>query len=127
MRVYPCLSDLVHTLPALFTLYLAALALLWLFPTVCCPVLGDLARSPWGWGPLALFVVLALATGVSTVSWHRRWVDLLRVPALILARHVAYGIGMIAGVFTPLHKPSRSPIEIHEAVHTPRGWRLKRR
>jgi hypothetical protein len=34
---------------------------------------------------------------------------------------------MIAGVFTPLHKPSRSPIEIHEAVHTPRGWRLKRR
>jgi hypothetical protein len=89
-------------------------------------IFGSLAHSFWGWIPLATFAVLALFTGFSTVSWHRRWADLLWVPFLIFLRHTLYGIGMLIGFFTPPYKPADTPIFLYEAIHTSKGWKLKR-
>lgn len=127
MRVYPCLSDLVHLVPAFFVLYLFALVGLWAFPGVAPETWVRLAHGPWGWGPLALFAALAAWTGVSSVSWHRRTTDLVNVPLLIFFRHVMYGFGLFAGAFTPLHPRDGKPILLYEAVRAAKGWKLRQR
>jgi len=108
MKVYPCLSDLVHLLPAFFLLYLVSLFL---------PLFT--ASVPWAasmlWRlPLLLFVLLALGTGASVVSWHRRFRDLFGVPILIFLRHFFYGLGLISGLSAPLPNAATSPILVYK-------------
>jgi len=101
MKVYPCLSDTVHLIPAFFLLYLLSFLA---FPFL------DLAQNPWLltaavylWPlPLALFTLLALGTGVSAASWNRRATDAFKVPILIFLRQAGYGLGLVAGFFTPI-------------------------
>lgn len=106
IKVYPCLSDLVHLVPLFFLFYLLTL------PFLACP---DLARFAWAglfralWlFPFLLFCALALGTGVSSLSWNRRIADMWEVPFLILLRHVFYGIGLMAGFLTPIPKPPQA-------------------
>jgi cellulose synthase/poly-beta-1,6-N-acetylglucosamine synthase-like glycosyltransferase len=126
MRVYPCLTDLIHLVPAFFDLYLLTIAIICAIPAGSLGMIGSLTHSFWGFIPLALFAVLALFTGFSTVSWHRRWADLLWVPFLIFMRHTFYGIGMLVGFFTPPHQPVQTSISLYEAIPTSKGWKLKK-
>jgi succinoglycan biosynthesis protein ExoA len=127
MRVYPCLSDLIHLAPAFFVLYLLGLMAIALSnrttPGTCCA----LTQSIWVWVPLVIFTALSLWTGVATVSWHRRWADLFKVPALIFLRHILYGLGLFAGLVTPLHNTENRPVTLYEAVQTSKGWTLRRK
>jgi len=126
MRIYPCLTDLIHLVPAFFVLYLLVLLAAWWTPSGSLGFLGPLNQNVWVLAPLALFAGLALFTGFSTVSWHRRWTDLFWVPSLIFLRHVLYGIGLFAGFFSPLHKDNAQPIILFEAIHSGTGWKLKK-
>jgi len=126
MRVYPCLTDLIHMVPAFFVFYLLALAATFVVPATVWGPFASLAQSAWAWLPLGLFLGLAFSTGFSVVSWHRRWADLLWVPCLIFLRHTFYGLGLFAGLFTPLHKPFSKPIDLFEATHTSSGWKIKK-
>jgi succinoglycan biosynthesis protein ExoA len=116
MKVYPCLSDLVHLLPAFFLLYLVSLALP-LLP-VAAPWAAWFSTILWRL-PLLLFVLLALGTGISAASWHRRLGDLLGVPLLIFLRHVFYGFGLLAGLLSPALKPDKSLIQLFRVVGKP--------
>ena len=100
IKVYPCLSDIIHLAPAFFVIYLLALLGL---------VLARLPQLP-GYlipaaAPLGLFILLALGTGASAASWHRRFMDAFKVPILIFYRHFFYGLGLFAGFFTSIPTP----------------------
>jgi len=109
MKVYPCLSDIIHLAPLFFVLYLALLPLPWV-------VTVGQALEPWfslfkyfGWIPLALFLLGAVGTGISAASYHRRFMDAFKVPILIFLRHSFYGLGLIVGFFTSIPQP---PLEV---------------
>jgi succinoglycan biosynthesis protein ExoA len=127
MRVYPCLSDMVHLAPAFFLLYI-----LWLVLIVVCPpcgcahTTGSLRSILLVTAPLALYLTLAIATGLSAASWHRRLTDAVRVPSLILSRHLAYGVGLWAGLFGPSLRPDPREVELFKALSGPKGWTLRR-
>ena len=108
MKVYPCLSDIVHLVPAFFLFYLLSLALPFAFPGSTHPLLL-IFQSPLWWIPLGLFILGAAGTGISAASWHRRFMDAFKVPILIFLRHSFYGIGLITGFFSSIPKP---PLEV---------------
>ncbi len=122
MKVYPCLSDLVHLAPAFFLIYLLTLVDAFL-PQTAGSLWGDIVRSPFWWAPLALFTLGAVGTGISAASWHRRFMDAFKVPILIFLRHSFYGAGLIAGFFTSIPKPPMEAV-LHKAQWTPKGYRL---
>ena len=109
MKVYPCLSDIVHLVPAFFLFYLLSLALPFAFPGSSNPLLL-IFQSPLWWIPLGLFILGAAGTGISAASWHRRFMDAFKVPILIFLRHSFYGLGLIAGFFSTIPKP---PMEVN--------------
>ncbi len=122
MKVYPCLSDVIHLAPAFFVFYILALF-------GACVIPGDslwlqVLRSPWSWVPLGLFLILSVITGVSAASWHRRFMDVFKVPILILYRHTFYGFGLMAGFFTNLRKPSPD-VKVFQAKWTKKSYTLK--
>ena len=105
MKVYPCFSDLIHLAPAFFVVYL--LSLLGLGAALFHqPPAGLLLAACL---PLALFILLAIGTGVSAASWHRRFTDSYKVPILIFFRHFFYGLGLFAGFSTAITQP---PLEV---------------
>ncbi len=122
MKIYPCLSDLIHLAPGFFLLYLLSLPVLAhrLVQQSAHPLLHVALLIP-----LLTFVLLDLATGLSAASWHRRLNDLWKVPALILARHLAYGLGLWVGFFTPLPPDHSGPVKLYEAQLNPRGAVLR--
>jgi len=104
MKVYPCLSDLIHLAPAFFVIYTLALPLPWLWDAAPALMKG------WLWlAPLGLFALLAGGTGISAASWHRRWMDVFKVPALIFLRQFFYGLGLFGGFLTSIPTP---PLEV---------------
>ncbi len=104
MKVYPCLSDLIHLAPAFFVIYiLAMLGTVAAQPPQLTPYLSMASL------PLLLFFVLALGTGISAASWHRRFLDAFKVPILIFLRQFFYGLGLFGGFFTSIPKP---PLEV---------------
>jgi len=122
MKVYPCLSDLIHLAPALFLFYLIALLSPWIFGDAC-PTQNFL-KSPWACIPFFLFVVLSVGTGVSVTSWHRRFMDVFKVPILIFLRHSFYGVGLVAGLFTTLRKPAKN-VKVYQVQWTAKAYKLK--
>ncbi len=95
MRVYPCLSDVIHMVPAFFLFYL-----LLLVASLFTPETGFVAhlKSAWFKAPFALFAALALYTGISGMSWHRQLRDVVLIPLLITIRQALYGAGLLAGL-----------------------------
>jgi cellulose synthase/poly-beta-1,6-N-acetylglucosamine synthase-like glycosyltransferase len=124
IRVYPCLSDVVHFVPTFFLFYALSLALPLFIPGLP-PALSSILISPLWRLPFVLFLLLAFGTGISGVSWHRNWWDLLGVPFLIFLRHIFYGVGLIAGFFTPLSKPESGPIRIFKVLWKGPRYHLK--
>jgi hypothetical protein len=122
MKVYPCLSDLIHLAPAFFLFYLIALALPWLIDINC--LFLNFLKSPWAWIPLFLFITLSIITGISAASWHRRFMDVFKVPILIFLRHSFYGVGLVAGLFTTLHKPAKN-VKVYQVQWTAKAYKLK--
>lgn len=108
IRVYPCLTDVVHGVPAAFLIYLAALPFL-LFEGALPPALRSLSV-----GPLALFVLLCAGTGAAAASWNRQAADFFRVPLLILLRHAAYGTGLLCGLLGPAPVAHDAAAELFE-------------
>jgi cellulose synthase/poly-beta-1,6-N-acetylglucosamine synthase-like glycosyltransferase len=106
IKVYPCLSDLVHLIPLFFLLYLLTLGLPWLVDFSRFPLLA-LMKTIWWWVPFLMFAALALGTGISSASWHRRAMDSVKVPILIFLRHFFYGLGLIAGFLMPIPVPPK--------------------
>ncbi len=100
IKVYPCLSDLIHLTPLFFVFYLLTLPLS-LF--IYVPH-SNLFEGFW-WSPFLLFGALSLGTGISAASWHRRAMDTVKVPILIFLRHFLYGIGLLVGFLTAPLKP----------------------
>jgi succinoglycan biosynthesis protein ExoA len=122
IKVYPCLSDLVHMVPFGFVLYILSLFLPLFFPPTAYAWAGWIDGTLWRL-PLYLFLVLAVGTGVSVVSWFRRPLDILGVPLLIFCRQFSYGIGLFTGLVTSLPKPSTEPVKIFKVI--PRGGRYR--
>jgi cellulose synthase/poly-beta-1,6-N-acetylglucosamine synthase-like glycosyltransferase len=121
MKVYPCLSDLVHLVPFFFVLYVLSLFLPLILPanSFLSPVL-----SSWLWRfPILLFALLAVGTGVSVVSWFRRPMDLLGVPVLIFLRQIFYGLGLAGGFFTAIPRP-QGDVRLFKAVPQGRSFKL---
>ncbi len=108
MKVYPCLSDIIHLAPAFFLFYLLSLALPFGFPG-SSNLLFSIFKNPLWWAPLGLFILGSIGTGVSAASWHRRFPDAFKVPVLIFLRHSFYGFGLIAGFFSSIPPP---PLEV---------------
>jgi hypothetical protein len=126
MKVYPCLSDLVHLVPAFFDLYLLFLALS-CFVRVGPPWEGNYLREMFFivWcAPFWLFWLGALGTGISALSWNRNPLDILVVPLLIFLRLVIYGVGLIAGLIMPIPKRNLGPVRLYKALFKGRGWRM---
>jgi glycosyltransferase involved in cell wall biosynthesis len=122
MRVYPCLSDVIHLAPAFFLFYLVALLLPWVAGSTS-PLLNSL-KSLWAWIPLFIFSTLSIGTGISAASWHRRFMDVFKVPILIFLRHAFYGIGLVAGLFTTLRKPAKN-VKVYKVQWTSKTYQLK--
>ena len=122
IRVYPCLSDLVHLAPAFFLFYLMTLPLPWVAGSLW-PFL-NIFKSFWAWIPLVIFFILSIGTGISAASWHRRFMDVFKVPILIFYRHAFYGVGLLAGFFTPLRKPAKN-VKVYKVKWTPKAYKLK--
>jgi len=122
MKIYPCLSDLIHLAPAFFLFYLIALLSPWVAGGAC-PLLNIL-KSLWAWVPLFLFAVLSIGTGISAASWHRRFMDVFKVPTLIFLRHSFYGVGLVAGFFTTLRKPAKN-VKVYQVQWTGKAYKLK--
>jgi cellulose synthase/poly-beta-1,6-N-acetylglucosamine synthase-like glycosyltransferase len=103
IKVYPCLSDIIHLIPAFFVLYVLSLSALF------CPRFQDPCGSFFllATFPLFVFGLLALGTGISAASWHRRFMDTFKVPVLIFLRQFFYGLGLIAGFFTAIPVPPK--------------------
>jgi hypothetical protein len=122
IKVYPCLSDVIHLAPAFFVAYLLALF-------SACVIPGnnlwlEVFRSPWTWIPFGLFTLLSIGTGISAASWHRRFTDVFKVPILILYRHTFYGIGLVAGFLTNLRHPDPQ-VKIFQVKWTKNSYELK--
>jgi succinoglycan biosynthesis protein ExoA len=122
MKVYPCLSDIVHLVPAFFVVYLLSLALPLVFPALSFPWIG-IFRSYFWWSPLCLFALLALGTGISAASWHRRFLDSFKVPALIFLRQFFYGLGLMTGFFTSIPQPAQA-VEVFRVRWSGNAYRL---
>jgi succinoglycan biosynthesis protein ExoA len=122
MKIYPCLSDLVHLAPAFFLFYWILLLTPWVaggaFPLL------NILKSLWAWVPLFLFAVLSIGTGISAASWHRRFTDVFKVPILIFLRHSFYGVGLVAGFFSTLHKPAKN-VKVYQVLWTAKTYKLK--
>jgi hypothetical protein len=101
IKIYPCLSDVIHLAPLFFDLYLLTLPL----PLVLSLPHPLVLAGIW-WFPVLLFAALSLGTGISAASWHRRAMDAIKVPILIFLRHFLYGFGLLAGFLTPAPKPA---------------------
>src|SRR5580658_8907329 len=123
MKVYPCLSDLVHMVPFGFVLYVLSLFLPLFFPPPAHAWAGWIDSTLYRI-PLYLFIALAVGTGVSVVSWFRRPLDLLGVPLLIFFRQFSYGIGLFTGLVTSLPQPSAEPVRIFKVSPRGGGYRL---
>lgn len=123
MKVYPCLSDIIHLAPAFFLFYLATLGAALVPPTTVTPW-NWVFRMPIWWVPLGIFLVASLGTGISAASWHRRPLDALLVPFLILLRHAFYGLGLIAGFFTGIPAPPED-VTVYKASWNAKGFKLK--
>ncbi len=115
MKVYPCLSDLVHLVPAFFLFYVISLLAPLALPPSAVPVSAILA-SPFWRLPFGLFLLLSVGTAVSVVSWHRNLLDLLGVPLLIFLRQIFYGFGLLAGLLSPIPKRDQGPIQIYKVL-----------
>jgi hypothetical protein len=112
----------IHLAPAFFLFYLAALISPWIAGSAC-PFLNFL-KSPLAWVPLLLFILLSLGTGISAASWHRRFMDVFKVPILIFLRHSFYGAGLIAGFFTTLRKPAKN-VKVYKVQWIKKNYTLK--
>jgi cellulose synthase/poly-beta-1,6-N-acetylglucosamine synthase-like glycosyltransferase len=119
IKVYPCLSDVIHLVPAFFVLYLLSLSALF-FPRFQDPCGSIFLLALF---PLFIFGLLALGTGISAASWHRRFMDVFKVPILIGMRHTFYGLGLIAGFFTTIPAPPRD-IRIFKVLWNKTGYRM---
>ena len=124
MKVYPCLSDLIHLAPAFFVLYLLTL------PAAFVPIQPGapwvtMVRSLFWWVPFGLFVLGAVGTGISAASWHRRFMDAFKVPILIFLRHFCYGLGLFAGFLTPIPRREDSPIQAFKVALKGSKFRFK--
>ncbi len=119
IKVYPCLSDIVHLIPAFFLLYVLSLPVSLAQASTLCP--PDPLLAFW-WAPMGLFLLGAFGTGVSAASWHRRFMDLFKVPILIFLRHFFYGWGLFAGFLSPALKPATGDIQVFKVI-----WKGKKR
>ncbi|HXL72852.1 MAG TPA: hypothetical protein VN963_04430, partial [bacterium] len=81
-------------------------------------------KSPLAWIPLLLFSLLSIGTGISAASWHRRFMDVFKVPILIFLRHSFYGVGLVAGFFTTLRKPAKN-VKVFKVQWTANAYKLK--
>ncbi len=122
MKVYPCLSDLVHLIPAFFLFYVLSL-LVSLVPPLIPSWAAVFLTSPYWRFPFWLFLALSVGTGVSVISWHRNLLDILGVPLLIFLRQVFYGLGLLAGLSTPIPKRENGAIRLYKAV--PKGAKFR--
>ena len=123
MKVYPCLSDLVHMIPFFFAVYVITL-LTPLLPLPDFPFKSWVV-SPYWRIPFYLFLALAFGTGASVVSWLRHALDFIGVPVLIFLRHFFYGVGLFVGLVTPLPKrPTDIPIQIYQVKITGDRYKL---
>jgi cellulose synthase/poly-beta-1,6-N-acetylglucosamine synthase-like glycosyltransferase len=118
IKIYPCLSDAVHLIPAFFTLYTLSL-LAGLLPGA--PHL--LASALWR-APFALFLALCLGTSISALSWHRNPLDLFLVPALIFLRQFLYGVGLFVGFLTSSPQRSDLPVRCYQVRFKGKTYRL---
>jgi succinoglycan biosynthesis protein ExoA len=120
IKVYPCLSDVIHLAPAFFLFYLLALAMPWgwNFPWL------QPFKTIWAWIPLLLFGLLSVGTGISAASWHRRFMDVFKVPVLIFYRHTFYGVGLLAGFFSSMREPEKH-VKIYKFQRTKKSYELK--
>jgi succinoglycan biosynthesis protein ExoA len=106
IKVYPCLSDLIHLAPLFFVFYCFTLPFPYLSQTENLPLVSWF--KPWfWWSPFLLFATLSLGTGISAASWHRRAMDAFKVPILIFLRHFFYGWGLLAGFLTSSPQPTQ--------------------
>jgi cellulose synthase/poly-beta-1,6-N-acetylglucosamine synthase-like glycosyltransferase len=121
MKTYPCLSDLVHLVPFFFVLYVFSLLAPLVLPANS--MAGQILSS-WLWrAPFVLFLLLAAGTGISVVSWFRRPIDLIGVPALIFFRQFFYGFGLVGGFFTPIPRP-QGDVRLYKAVYKGASYKL---
>ena len=72
---------------------------------------------------MELFLVLAVATSISVTSWYRDWSDVLKVPILILLRHLFYGWGMLTGFFYSIPRPVQE-VKVFRVRWTNNNYRL---
>jgi succinoglycan biosynthesis protein ExoA len=114
MKVYPCLSDLVHLVPAFFLFYV--ISLLAPLAPFLPPWAAVILDSLYWRVPIFFFLLLAFGTAVSALSWHRNPLDLLGVPLLIFLRQCFYGIGLLAGLLKPIPHRESGPIRLYKAV-----------
>jgi hypothetical protein len=121
MRVYPCLSDVVHMVPSFFLIYVLLLA-----ASLFLPSAGPLAflKTAWFRAPFALFSALALYTGISGMSWHRQLHDVLLIPTLIFLRQALYGAGLLAGLVGGPSAPRSTDVSLFRASLSGRRVRL---
>jgi hypothetical protein len=123
MKVYPCLSDLVHMIPFFFAVYVLSLFIPFL-PVPYFPFKAWLVSPLWRI-PFYLFLALAFGTGASVVSWFRHALDFIGVPVLIFLRHFFYGIGLFVGLVTPLPKrPTDIPVQVYQVKITDNRYKL---
>ncbi|HET9870808.1 MAG TPA: glycosyltransferase family 2 protein [bacterium] len=118
IKVYPCLSDLVHLIPAFFVLYTLSLA------AAAFPAAPAFLRTPFWWAPFALFWALALGTSLSAFSWNRQIWDIGAVPVLIFLRQFFYGVGLAAGFLRPSPPASQAPAAAYRVKARGTSYRL---
>jgi hypothetical protein len=68
---------------------------------------------------------LAVGTGVSAASWHRRLSDLVKVPILIFLRHFLYGIGLFAGFLSPPLPAQAGDIQVFQVTGKGKSRRFR--
>ncbi len=110
IRVYPCLSDIVHLVPAFFFLYVLILATSFFLPS-SGPF--QFLKSVEAQAPMILFGVAALATGISGMSWHRQIRDFFLIPFLIFLRQSFYGLGLLAGLLGPRNATRSTDVALY--------------
>jgi len=115
MKVYPCLSDLVHLIPAFFLFYVLTLLASLALPEGSS-FAGQVLASLYWRLPFLLFLLLTTGTAISVISWHRNLMDLIGVPFLIFMRQIFYGIGLISGLLTPIPKRDQGSIKIYKFI-----------
>lgn len=118
IKVYPCLSDAVHLVPAFFMFYVMSLVLSGFH------FMPAFSTTWLWWLPFDLFAALCLGTAFSALSWHRNPLDLFAVPALIFLRQFLYGVGLLAGFATASPKRSEQPVNCYEVRWKGKDYRL---